>query len=108
MYSGVNSRVAANASWPSQWRGGRTFPVYKKKGAPEDCNSYRGILLADHAGKALTGQVKAAIDSTYVASIPLTQYGAVPQRGADFASHVIRLIISTATARGHSVMALFF
>ena len=80
--------------------------MYKKKGAPE-CNSYRGILLADHSGKALTGQVKAAIDPAYVASIPRTQYGAVPQLGTDFASHVIRLIISTATARGHSVMVLF-
>ena len=69
-YSEINERVLENASWPTQWRGGGITSVYKNKGEPEICDNSRGILLADHSGKALAGIVKRAIDPHYDANQP--------------------------------------
>ena len=50
-YSRIDERLLRNASWPIGWRGGRMQGVYKK-GDPMTIDSSRGILLADHSGKA--------------------------------------------------------
>ena len=74
-YSAINQRVRDNAAWPTQWRGGRSQNVWKKKGDPLDPDSHRTLLLADHVGKGLTGMVKTALDPAYVANQPDCQNG---------------------------------
>ena len=81
--------------------------VYKKKGDPRDCDSSRGILLADHSGKALAGIVKQAIDPIYESKMPATQFGAVPRRGTDQASLMIRAAIEVSILKGCSIAVLF-
>ena len=107
LYAGVNRRVLSNWAWPVQWRGGRMAPVYKRKGDSRDCDNSRGILLADHAGKALAGSVKRAIDGTYERMIPRAQCGAVPGRGTEEATHTIRTVLDWANLRQRCVFALF-
>ena len=106
-FADVNVRVLGNGAWPTQWRGGRMVDVYKKKGDASDCNSSRGILLADHSGKALTGIVKNAIDPFYEHHMPPTQFGAVKHRGTDMATHLIRSAIDTAKLLELSIFVLF-
>ena len=45
---------AAVGRVPAAWRGGRMANIYKKKGDPDNCNSYRGILVSSHVSKILT------------------------------------------------------
>ena len=81
--------------------------VYKKKGDPMITDSSRGILLADHSGKALAGMVKEKIDPEYVVKMPSTQFGAVPKRGADQASHIVRSAADAAAMWNFSIVVLF-
>ena len=106
-YSAINELVLRDKRWPVQWCGGRMAPVYKKKGDPRVCDNSRGILLADHSGKALTGLVKRAIDPPYEAGVPRAQCGAVPGRGTEEAAHVVRTIIDWAKLRKLCLVVLF-
>ena len=56
----------------------------KKKGDAEVCDNSRGILLADHSGKALAGLVKCAVGPQYDANQPDNQHAA-PKKGTDIA-----------------------
>ena len=106
-YSEVNARVLKCLSWPTQWRGGRMVPVYKRKGDPQECDNSRGILLADHASKALAGAVKRAVDAPYSAHMPECQHGVVAGKGTEVASHLIRTAIDVAKLQRLSVFVLF-
>ena len=81
--------------------------VYKKKGDPMITDSSRGILLADHASKALTGMIKEKLDAEYEKRMPSTQFGAVSKRGADQASHIVRTAIDVAARWNFSIVVLF-
>ena len=106
-YSVVNVRVAAEAKWPVDWQGGEIVNVYKRKGDTKDCDSYRGILLEDHSGKALKGILKESIDVRYNDRIPLDQFGATKGRGTDFATHIITSMASIAFMMQWSMFILF-
>eukprot|EP00959_Pyramimonas_sp_CCMP1952_P442887 9271573-Pyramimonas_sp.AAC.1 len=71
------------------------------------CDDHRGIFLADHCAKGLTSIIKEAIDPGYSAHVPKSQYGAVAKRGTDYASLVVRLMISYATHARKSIFVLF-
>jgi len=38
---------------PSEWRDSVLIPLYKGKGDPLDCGSYRGVKLLEHAMKVV-------------------------------------------------------
>ncbi|CAK0827212.1 unnamed protein product [Prorocentrum cordatum] len=103
----VNRRVVANASWPVQWRGGLMQEVFKRKGDPCDPDASRGVLLADHAGKALAGRLKEVLDPVCEQRLPPTQFGAVRKRGTDQAALLVRPAVEVAQARQWSVLVLF-
>ena len=44
-------RVVGSGTIPPQWKGGRLARLYKGKGDAADCNSHRGLLIADDASK---------------------------------------------------------
>ena len=54
---------ARRSAWnvPPQWKGGRLAPLYKGKGDAADCNSHRGLLIADLASKVFTSLLKRPI-----------------------------------------------
>ena len=63
---------------------------YRRKGDPMITDSSRGILLADHSGKALSGMVKEKTDPAYEQLMLATQFGAVSTRRTDQASRIVR------------------
>ena len=70
--------------------------VYKNTGDSRNTDDHRGILLSDHAGKAMHSMVKDKIEPNYVAHMPVDQHGAVAKRGTDFASHFVTSAIAVA------------
>jgi len=106
-YSELYSAVAATHVWPEQWQGGEVASIYKKRGNIKLCDAFRGILLADHAGKALTGMTKRSLDSDYAAKMPKDQFGAVARRGTDFASHILISFLAITAMMEWSVFVLF-
>ena len=81
--------------------------MFKKKGDIHDADAYRGILLADHAGKGFLAQIKEHIDPLYDRGMPASQYGAVARRGTDFANHIVQSFISGAALTSSCVFILF-
>ncbi|CAK0814249.1 unnamed protein product, partial [Prorocentrum cordatum] len=93
--------------WPTQWCGGLLAHVHKQKGDVRVCDNSRGILLADHAGKGLASIVKDALNPSVNAQLPLTQFGAVSGRGADFATHIVLAAVELARQWQASLFLLF-
>ncbi|CAK0907837.1 unnamed protein product [Prorocentrum cordatum] len=106
-YGDINAAVASTTRWPSQWHGGEIVSVWKKKGSVHECDDHRGLLLSDHAGKALTGMLKRSIEDVYTAKMPINQHGAVAGRGTDFASHIVATMADIASMMGWSVFILY-
>ena len=86
-------RSVNDEQWPISWMGGRIVDVYKLKGPTNECDSSRGILLADHMGKSLCEQLDLHLRPSYNTQMPADQYGATSGRGTDFASHIVRSFI---------------
>ncbi|CAK0858573.1 unnamed protein product [Prorocentrum cordatum] len=103
----LQNRIGERGEWPWQWQGGRCVPILKGKGPRDDCDEYRGLLLADHMSKSFVGQIKDRVDEHYNDGISQHQYGAVPRRGADMAAHVIRSLIDRAHLMKYSIFVLF-
>ena len=57
---------------PVAWRGGKLVVLYKGKGSPSDCDSYRGLLIADHIAKVLTTLLQIHMDDAYQNEVGLS------------------------------------
>ena len=51
----IQTRIVEQEHWPTSWAGGSIVDAYKRKGAIENCDNSRGLLLSDHAGKSFSG-----------------------------------------------------
>ena len=107
LYSSVNQKVVDTYQWPTKLTGGLLPNIYKQKGDPRNCDDHRGILLADHAGKGLTGIIKDALDPALNQNLPADQYGGVSERGTDFATHLVVSATAVAQLLNLSVFVLF-
>ena len=105
--SELYSKIAAQEKWPLSWAGGRMVNVHKRKGPVEECDSHRGILLADHLGKGMCTLLAPEIDTAYCKGIPQDQYGAAKERSTDFATHVLLSFIAVCNACAMSYFVLF-
>jgi len=45
--------IAKEGSIPEDWKSSVVLPIYKGKGDPMECESYRGIKLLEHATKVV-------------------------------------------------------
>ena len=86
--------------------GGNIVNVYKNKGPIDECDSSRGILLADHMGKSLCEQLDAHLRPRYNIHMPTDQFGATSGKGTDFASHIVRSFIDMCNALSLSFFIL--
>jgi hypothetical protein len=107
IFSAIYSRILNYRVWPTDWCGGRVVNLWKQKGDHQDCDNFRGLLLADHAAKGLTTIIEEDIDPNYCEHIPSHQYGAVRLRGTDFATHVVCSVTALAEMRNQSIFVLF-
>ena len=91
---------------PLMWRGGRLSELFKK-GSTLDCDNYRGLLISDHMSKVFTKVLDSYVHPYYLSYMPDVQCGAVPKKGTDFATHLVRSVIDYAALRGISVAIVF-
>ena len=89
-----------------RWRGGRLQEVMKK-GSPQICNNFRGILVSNHASKVLPAILHVKMNDAYTLRVGSNQYGAVAKRGTATASHTVRTFLDIARLLGRSVGLLF-
>ena len=70
--------------------------VYKRKSDRSICDNSRGIVLLDHALKALLGILIGAANEMYPLKMPDSQFGAIPPRSCDFATHSLLAAVDAA------------
>ena len=92
---------------PLSWRGGRYVILFKNKGDPSICDSYRGLLVSDHAGKILTSLLQRQLEVPYVAQVGDCQYGAVRGRGTALAQMAVRAFLDFCCLLALSCPVLF-
>ena len=73
---------------PEDWKSSVVLPVYKGKGDPGECGSYRGITLLEHAMKVVARINEARIRQQI--EIDDMQFGFVKGKGTIDAIFVIR------------------
>ena len=91
-------RVVTSGTIPPQWKGGRLARLYKGKSDAADCNSHRGLLIADHASKVFTSLLWPPIASVCDKRLPAEQCGCVKGRGTARVMHTSRLFARRAAA----------
>jgi len=47
------NRIVKEGCIPEDWKSSVALPIYKGKGDPMECGSYRGIILLEHAMKVV-------------------------------------------------------
>eukprot|EP00973_Karenia_brevis_P047668 6616394-Karenia_brevis.AAC.1 len=99
--------MAASGYVAKTWRGGKIVDHWKSKGAAKDCNNSRGLLLADHALKVLTGLLQDAADKPYREYVGPDQHGCTKSHGTEFAIHVTRAFTDWCKMMGKSFFILF-
>ncbi|CAK0804335.1 unnamed protein product [Prorocentrum cordatum] len=100
-------RVADEERWPVQWAGGRLAEVFKNKGARDDPDEYRGVVLEDHLAKGMKEVLAPHVFDAYNKGIPDSQHGAVGGRGTDMAAFLLQCFVPYCDVRGLSYFVLF-
>ena len=92
---------------PHAWKGGRLTTAWKRKGATDNCDNHRGLLMSDHSGKVLTSLIKDQLEPCYLATIPNAQSGGVKGRSTSFVCHTVRLFQDFCRVTHRSAFVLF-
>ena len=87
LLSELMRRVDMNGTIPPQWKCGRLARLHKGKGDAADCNSHRGLLIADHASKVFTSLLQPPIAQACDQRLPTEQTGCVRGRGTARVMH---------------------
>ena len=91
-------RVVVNGTIPPRWKGGRLARLYRGKGDAADCNSHRGLLMADHASKVFTSLPQPPIAQACDQRLSTEQCGCVRGRGTARVMHTSRQFARRAAA----------
>ena len=92
---------------PVHWKGGTLFQIWKHKGPLTQPESYRGILVSSHLSKALHNAFRSPTLEWHAKTADSLQYGGLPHRGVDMATHTLRSFLGLAQ-RHHRSCAVFF
>eukprot|EP00969_Alexandrium_andersonii_P092050 4063573-Alexandrium_andersonii.AAC.1 len=92
---------------PFAWRGGQAFQIPKAVPDKSLCSSHRAVVLADAVSKLhhTIGRSRAFPD--YARYVAETQFGGMPKRGPDFASHLVRATLRHTAAKRMCGAVLF-
>ena len=103
----LSKRVVVSGTIPPQWKGGRLTRLYKRKGDAADCNSHRGLLIADHASKVFTSLLCPPIARVCDKRLPTEQCGCVRGRGTARVMHTSKLLARRAAAHKRPCALVF-
>ena len=106
-YHDLLNQIGQSHYVPVSMRGGRLLQAYKNKGSSLDADNYRGLLLADHETKILTGCIQNALSTCYHEYMPREQFGATKHRGTDFAAHLSSSFVQYCRLQNLSMFTLF-
>ena len=90
---------------PSDWMSSILVPLYKGKGDPLNCGSYRAIKLLDHAMKIFERVIERIIRSRV--SLDSMQFGFVSGRGTTDAIFVVRQLCEKYCAKNRRLFFAF-
>ena len=98
---------ASCAFVPVQWKGGKIVAIWKRKGCSMRCDNHRGILLAPHVAKVLTGAISTRLAGVYTTYVGNEQFGCVKGRGTMTANMMTRALVEAARVLELSCAVLF-
>ena len=101
----IFNRIWREGRLPEDWRTGIIIPIYKGKGDPLDCNSYRPIKLLEHAMKVMERVIDRRLRN--VVTINEMQRGFMPGRTTMDAIFAIRTIVEKHLEKNKDVWAAF-
>lgn len=81
--------------------------LWKRRGATDETTSFRGILIANTAAKALGSCIRPRFMKIADKIFLQTQHGGVKYKGVDMTTHLIRMFSEDALAR-HASHAVVF
>ncbi|VDP04302.1 unnamed protein product [Heligmosomoides polygyrus] len=99
------NQVVAEKSVPESWQINTTIPIWKRKGSPADCTSYRPIRLLSHSMKIFERIVDGRIRDVVLLST--NQCGFANGCGTIDAIHALRRLIEKHREKQKSVHLAF-
>ena len=100
-------KMTVRVQEPLQYKGGNLIALFKRKGSPLECASYRAILVSSPLGKSLHNVYRSRlIPHLQKAATPL-QFSAQSGAMVAMAAHTIRLAQGRAKRSGFSDYVLF-
>lgn len=82
--------IIVEGKMPDDWRNSILIPLYKGKGDPLECGSYRGIKLLEHAMKVIERVLEKRIREQV--NIDDMQFGFMPGKGTTDAIFIVRQV----------------
>ena len=85
------NRLLMDEQLPEEWRRCVLIPIYKNKGDPQCCGSYRGIKLKSNTMKVWERIIKARLRDRV--EISKQQYGFMPGKGTTNAMFALKMLM---------------
>ena len=82
------NKIVTEGKIPEDWKNSLLVPIFKGKGDPLQCGSYRAIKLLDQAMKVMERVIDARI--RYMAKVDDMQFGFMPGKGTTDAIFLVR------------------
>jgi len=90
---------------PEDWKLSVVLPMYKRKGDPMECGSYRGIKLLEHAMNMVERIFKHGIQQQI--GVGDKQFGFMKGKGTTDAVYIVRQMQEKFTAKGKKLYFCF-
>ena len=100
-------KFAMRLQEPVQWKGGDLHAVWKRKGSPLSCESYRAILVSSAIGKAVHGSLRKHCSAHFDAAAMPLQVGGRAGFPVQFVLQAARLWQERCKARKLSCAIIF-
>lgn len=84
-------KMCSRLSEPLQYKGGKLVALFKNKGSPMECSSYRAILVSSPVGKSLHNVFRARVVPYLQDAATSLQYSSQQGAMVAMAAHTIRL-----------------
>jgi len=81
-------RVLNGKGMPQEWKNSIVVPIFKGKGDPMNCGSYRGVKLLEHAMKIVERVLEKRIRA--IVKLDKMQFGYMPGKGTVDALFILR------------------
>ena len=92
---------------PLGFKGGRLVHLYKGKGAPDQPENRRGILIANHASKVAHGTIRKQFNPLVECQMLPMQLGGRKGKSVQQSAHMLRLFMATCKAQKLSAGVIF-